>query len=146
MPYIEPARRVALAAAGFNPEAIASGCHSTTELALALFGPCTSFAEMAYGTIPKATFGMRSPGDLNYVITTVCHAYIRQAGISYTNMQNVVGALERLLDDFKAANHRHIGAEQVDSVVGAIRCAELELYARKIRPYEDLKITDNGDV
>jgi hypothetical protein len=33
-----------------------------------------------------------------------------------------------------------------NSAIGALECAKLELYRRKVAPYEDTKILENGDV
>ena len=33
-----------------------------------------------------------------------------------------------------------------DAAIGALECAKLELYARSIRPYEDIAIERNGEV
>lgn len=60
-----------------------------------------------------------TPGELNYAITMICLEHIERKGISYTNINEVIGALE---------------------------CAKLELYRRIAAPYEDAKITQNGDV
>lgn len=57
-------------------------------------------------------------GDLNYIITKVCLAFL-DGKRSYALYNEVVGVLE---------------------------CAKLELYARLVRPYEQEKITANGDV
>lgn len=60
-----------------------------------------------------------SPGELNFVITRVIDDYLKFTGITYINLNSVIGVLE---------------------------CAKLELYARIARPYEDEKIAENGDV
>lgn len=60
-----------------------------------------------------------TPGDLNYIITVMVHEYIKKRGLSYTNVNEVVGALE---------------------------CCKLELYRRVATPYEEKKIIENGDV
>lgn len=60
-----------------------------------------------------------TPGDLNYLITKLCHAYVERKGLSYTHLNDVTGVLES---------------------------AKLEFYRRKVTPYEDAKITENGDV
>ena len=60
-----------------------------------------------------------TPGELNYQITMLCKGYIEKRGVSYSNMNEVVGVLE---------------------------CAKLELYRRMVSPYEDEKIESNGDV
>ena len=33
-----------------------------------------------------------------------------------------------------------------NQLIGVLECAKLELYRRLVTPYEDIKITDNGDV
>lgn len=61
----------------------------------------------------------RTAGELNYVITTLIHCYINSLGESYQAYNDVLGVLEG---------------------------AKLELYRRKVAPYEDKKIKENGDV
>jgi hypothetical protein len=58
-------------------------------------------------------------GALNYQITMVIRNYIEIHGLSYQRVNDVIGALEG---------------------------AKLEFYRRVVAPYEDRKITDNGDV
>lgn len=65
-----------------------------------------------------ATF-ISSSGDLNYCFSMLCKHFIECFGESYLNYANCVSALE---------------------------CAKLELYRRKISPYEDTKIEENGDI
>lgn len=60
-----------------------------------------------------------NPGELNFVITKLVHAYIQRQGESYQAYNDVLGALEG---------------------------AKMELYRRKVAPYEDTKIEQNGDV
>ena len=55
-------------------------------------------------------------GHLNYIITKLLHMTIP---IRYNDYNNLIGMLE---------------------------CAKMELYRRKIAPYEDIKIEQNGDV
>lgn len=62
----------------------------------------------------------KTAGELNYQITQLVRKYLRQAPkVNYGLLNEVVGALE---------------------------CAKLELYRRLVSPYEDEKITENGDV
>ena len=70
----------------------------------------------------------KSTGQLNYLLTVICLAYMRgfnvEAGIpedsvSYTAINNVVGALES---------------------------CKLEFYRRQAAPYEDDKALENGDI
>ena len=58
-------------------------------------------------------------GELNYAITKLCIEYMHTQGEKYQHYNDVIGALEG---------------------------CKLELYARKVRPYEDMKIKQNGDV
>lgn len=58
-------------------------------------------------------------GELNYVITSICHQLLREKGVKYSKLNEIVGALE---------------------------CAKLELYRRVAADYEDKKIIENGDV
>lgn len=60
-----------------------------------------------------------APGDLNYVITRIVHAYLDARGMHYTHLNDAIGVLE---------------------------CAKQELYRRIAAPYEDRKIHENGDV
>jgi hypothetical protein len=60
----------------------------------------------------------KTPGELNFTLTETCLLYLEK-GHSYTNFNEVIGALE---------------------------AAKLELYRRLVVPYEDEKIKQNGDV
>ena len=62
---------------------------------------------------------IKTAGELNYLLTRMVHKYITDNGFSYATVNDVVGVLE---------------------------CAKLELYRRRISPYEDKKIIENGDV
>jgi len=58
-------------------------------------------------------------GELNYLITWTCHQYLKMKGVSYSNINEVIGVLE---------------------------CAKLEMYRQIASPYEDIKKKDNGAV
>ncbi len=58
-------------------------------------------------------------GELNYSITLLLISYLETKGENYQTYNDMIGALEG---------------------------AKMELYARKVRPYEDKKIDENGDV
>ena len=62
-----------------------------------------------------------NPGELNFVLTLIIRDYLRGRGVlsSYQDYNDVIGALE---------------------------ACKLELYRRKIVPYEEGKIDENGDV
>ncbi len=58
-------------------------------------------------------------GDLNYIVTEMVHAYLKNKSLNYANINEVIGMLE---------------------------CCKLELYRRIAAPYEDSKAVKNGDV
>ncbi|MED5474943.1 MAG: hypothetical protein VX770_02840 [Candidatus Neomarinimicrobiota bacterium] len=60
-----------------------------------------------------------NPGELNFQITMLINSYLKRKGVSYTNLNEVIGVLE---------------------------CAKLEIYRRLAAKYEDKKISENGDV
>ena len=60
-----------------------------------------------------------SPGDLNYCITYLVHAYLKAHGKSYATMNDCIGVLD---------------------------AAKMEFYRRIVVPYEDIKIVENGDM
>lgn len=68
----------------------------------------------------EAGWPVETPGDLNFNIAMLVKEYLAMnGGMSYTNINNAIGALE---------------------------CCKLELYRRLAAPYEDIKIKENGDV
>lgn len=60
-----------------------------------------------------------TPGDLNFLITTLIDRTLADHGVNYSNINAAIGVLE---------------------------CAKLELYRRIAAPYEQQKISTNGDV
>jgi hypothetical protein len=58
-------------------------------------------------------------GELNYAITKLVDAYLQQRGVRY---------------------------EHINTLIGVLECAKLELYRRIAGPYEDKKCQENGDV
>jgi len=67
----------------------------------------------------NTSMDMNGPGELNYMLTKICKLYIEKFGESYKTYNDVVGALES---------------------------CKLELYRRKVVPYEEMKMKQNGDV
>lgn len=63
--------------------------------------------------------GKMTPGKMDYLITKMIHAYLRQKGLNFSNISEVIGVLEAVKTEF---------------------------YRRVVAPYEDEKIKDNGDV
>ena len=70
-------------------------------------------ASLDEGRVPQEA------GELNYLVTRLCDAFLMRTGLSYKNINQAIGALE---------------------------CAKLELYRRIAAPYEDQKARDNGEV
>jgi hypothetical protein len=60
-----------------------------------------------------------NPGNLNYLICKLVMVCLQEEGISYTNANKWIGALE---------------------------CAKLEIYRKIISKYEDEKCKENGEV
>lgn len=58
-------------------------------------------------------------GELNYLISTMIDGFITRKGLSYSAINEAIGALE---------------------------CAKLEIYRRVASPYEQKKALENGEV
>ena len=71
------------------------------------------------GSRGNAALDPQNAGELNYAITSLIDEYLVNQGLSYV---------------------------QINKVIGVLECAKLELYRRVAAPYEDTKITENGDV
>jgi len=63
--------------------------------------------------------GPEVKGEYNYVITRLIHGYIKSTGLRYHHFNDMIGVLE---------------------------CIKLEFYRKKVTPYEENKILENGDV
>jgi len=61
----------------------------------------------------------QKPGDLNFVITSICHEYLTRMGKDYIHLNEIVGVLE---------------------------CAKQEFYRKIAVPYEEAKEEENGPV
>jgi hypothetical protein len=69
-----------------------------------------------YRVLPRK---IANAGELNYMLTVIVKDYLKHNGESYQYFNDCIGALEG---------------------------AKLELYRRRVAPYEDDKIIRNGDV
>ncbi len=67
----------------------------------------------------KAIGKPENPGELNFNFSTYINNYIKEKGLNYTTINEVIGVLE---------------------------CCKLELYRRVVAPLEDVKCKTNGDV
>ena len=63
--------------------------------------------------------------------------------IDYTNMGEINYVVTRLCDALFDGEIRY---GKINSLIGALECAKLELYRRVAAPYEDSKIKSNGEV
>ena len=68
--------------------------------------------------IPDVSF--KTVGELNYLISSIIGDWIKAKG--------------------------GLGYDSINSAIGVLECAKLELYRRIAAPYEDLKIDLNGDI
>jgi len=62
---------------------------------------------------------IKSEGELNFVITSLCHLFLSRLALSYASLNTVTGVLESV---------------------------KLEFFRRVVTPYEDSKIAVNGDL
>lgn len=69
--------------------------------------------------INKLSMEIASPGQLNYIITSLIKEYMYEQGLSYANIASVTGVINNVKDEF---------------------------YRRVAVPYENKKIEENGDV
>ena len=65
------------------------------------------------------TFIPDTVGELNYLFSMLCLNYLKKKGEKYQTYNDIIGALE---------------------------CAKLEIYRKKISKYENKKIKNNGDI
>lgn len=62
---------------------------------------------------------IKTEGDLNYIITSLCNKFLKNHGESYSTYNDIIGVLE---------------------------CAKLEYYRKKISVYENKKEKENGSI
>jgi hypothetical protein len=73
----------------------------------------------AWRRVPETISQPETASELNYLLTWIVDDMLVRRGVSYTNINAIVGVLE---------------------------CVKLELYRRVAAPYEDQKRVENGDV
>lgn len=69
--------------------------------------------------VSELTAQIESMGQLNYVVTSLVHQGLKKVGLNYASINSMVGVLE---------------------------CAKMELYRQIAAPYEDTKSFQNGPV
>lgn len=62
---------------------------------------------------------IKTPGELNYVLSTLCNGWLHWRGARY---------------------------EQHAEVMGALECVKQEFYRKVTAPYENQKCSENGEV
>lgn len=95
-------------------------------------------------------------GDWNYVLSVVLHDYAERterakgnkAYPTYQTWNDLVGIMEQTLDYAKKQFEKNTWINQghAISVIGMLRCCQLEMYHACIAPYEDTKREQNGSV
>lgn len=68
----------------------------------------------------------------------------RQAQLPPWTVGELNYTLTRLIDQFIMCHGKSYGT--LNAVIGVLECAKLELYRRVVSPYEDKKMSENGDV
>lgn len=82
--------------------------------------PYIEKGERRLALAPVTEMDAETPGDLNFQIACLVDDFLAEAGgVSYTNINTVIGVLE---------------------------CAKLEVYRRLAAGYEDAKNMENGEV
>ena len=108
-----------------------------------------------------------APGELNYAITmdAICvleghmsydeftfrvdllvNRYLQKAGISYTNMNAVMGALDCCGREIDRRVNTFAYGGVIDDLISILLAKRDRLYPEMLAPYEDQKIAENGDV
>jgi hypothetical protein len=72
-----------------------------------------------------------TPGELNYVITRLCHQVILKKNET---------------PDDPISVRRPPSYSDYNGIVGVLECAKLEFYRAAVTPYEELKFIENGPV
>jgi len=81
--------------------------------------PTSQKEKIDRGLIALNLSELKDSGDLNYAIHQIISQYISKNKKSYQTYNDIIGALE---------------------------CAKMEIYRRKVSAYEEIKILQNGDV
>ena len=79
-------------------------------------------------------------GTLNYVVCRILNAFYPREHSRYADLNNAIGVLETALREAKVEFSKRYEAN------GMIRCAMLEVYRRKVAPYEQDACDLQGDV
>ncbi len=75
--------------------------------------------------------------------------YIRQAqrqAIAAGHFPETAGELNFIFSALIKDYMREENYQRYNDCIGALEACKMELYARKVRPYEDKKIQEHGDV
>ena len=88
--------------------------------------------------------------DRNRVDALIDSIAERIAKDSNDNGEQVCGRLNytitKLMQKVLEYENIRIGYSEYNELIGMLECCKLELYRRKVAPYEDAKIKENGDV
>lgn len=107
---------------------------------------------LAEGSVPTTS------GQVNYLVSLLMNSYFE----NYDDANDIATEIEYAILDlythgvYTANNESEFSQElnkiistcdvDISEVIGALRNAHLEFYVRKVRPYEEKKIQENGDI
>lgn len=79
------------------------------------------------GTFVQSLRVPQSPGELNYLLTSICLWFLQEGRVT-------------------AENREHPTYWDYNDVIGALECCKLEMYRRAVAPHEDAAAQKNGDL
>jgi hypothetical protein len=112
--------------------------------------PCDHSVEVKSSELGKflremPEFEENRGGILNYTFTMIAIYFVGSP--RYSKVNRLIGMCARREIRFEVnKNMLSLDGDQLDDIVGALRCMQLEFYHKLIRPYEDKKTEENGDV
>jgi hypothetical protein len=84
-------------------------------------------------------------GDMNFMVTCLLHKAVEDRGLEYKNLNALMGVLVRVQEECDdTLKFKKVEPDVVDELKGVYDSIAREFYARIVRPYEDLKIKENG--
>jgi len=91
---------------------------------------------------------LHTVGDLNYAVTRITLQFVLAQKLSYATLAIAVGTLQYVLGiaQEKVKEYSFTLQDQWTPVIGTLRLVISEIEQRLVRPYEDIKIAENGDV
>jgi hypothetical protein len=91
---------------------------------------------------------IETAGNYNYAITFLIHAFILKEGLRYKVINRIIGMLEGIIRVF-SGQMIALGSDYIyisETVLGMLRCVQLEVYRIVSADYEDVKMLENGNI